>query len=265
MATKTLLAKNQLTKDWIKKFEDIAPRYHRINVFHDFITMSAIAIHNATYKIESLEQEYLSLASRYDKEELQEISVLLGMLIELMGEEPTDTLGELFMSLDFGNSNLGQFFTPFCISELTARVNYNPELENKPIIKILEPSCGSGGMMMAMIKIMRERKFDYHNRAFFSCIDIDRNAALMCFLQLSLWGVPAEVIIGDTLNLKFREVWHTPIYHLNFWSSKLRNQSAVNLGEDEQSEIIANIVKSNEARELDAIQRRKLADYHRNF
>ena len=36
--------------------------------------------------------------------------------------------------------------------------------------------------------------------------------------------VPAEVIVGNTLTLETREVWHTPAHHLGFWSNKLRQK-----------------------------------------
>jgi hypothetical protein len=44
----------------------------------------------------------------------------------------------------------------------------------------------------------------------------------MCYVQLSLWHEPAEVLVGDTLRWDIREVWRTPSHHLGFWSSKIR-------------------------------------------
>ncbi len=38
--------------------------------------------------------------------------------------------------------------------------------------------------------------------------DIDRLTALMAYVQLSLWNVPAEIVVGNTLSLEVREVWH---------------------------------------------------------
>jgi hypothetical protein len=54
------------------------------------------------------------------------------------------------------------------------------------------------------------------------CIDVDRNAALMCYTQLSLWNVPAEIIVGNTLSWEIREVWYTPAHHLGLWKYRLR-------------------------------------------
>ena len=43
----------------------------------------------------------------------------------------------------------------------------------------------------------------------------------MCYIQLSLWNVPAEVIVGNTLSLEYRERWYTQRHVLGFWSAKL--------------------------------------------
>jgi len=47
--------------------------------------------------------------------------------------------------------------------------------------------------------------------------DIDRTAALMCYLQLSLWHIPAEIIVGNTLSLEVREVFYTPAHYMGNW------------------------------------------------
>jgi hypothetical protein len=46
------------------------------------------------------------------------------------------------------------------------------------------------------------------------CQDIDRTAALMCLVQLSLWNIPGVVIVGDTLGNEVREWFYTPAHHL---------------------------------------------------
>jgi hypothetical protein len=45
---------------------------------------------------------------------------------------------------------------------------------------------------------------------FGSCIDIDPVAADMAFIQLSLLGIAAEVVTGNTLTMQFRRVRYTP-------------------------------------------------------
>ena len=62
--------KSYTKQTFISLFNSIARHKHRYSVFSDFITMSAIALHNAINKNEKLENEYLEIVSRYSKEEV---------------------------------------------------------------------------------------------------------------------------------------------------------------------------------------------------
>lgn len=58
-------------------------------------------------------------------------------------------------------------------------------------------------------------------------VDVDRTAALMAYIQLSLWNVPATVVVGNSLTLEEREVWLTPakvnpIFKSGFSQEKMR-------------------------------------------
>ncbi|MEE9363095.1 MAG: N-6 DNA methylase [Cellulophaga sp.] len=213
-------------QSFIKIFNSIAKHKHRYMVFSDFVTMSAIALHNAVNKSETLEAEYMEIVGKYSKEEACKMSELLANLIELLEPEPRDILGGLYMELELGNTNNGQFFTPPDISLLLAQLSYGDELENleKPFITLCEPACGAGGMVLAFVKIMLNHKHNPAEKLWVQCTDIDRVAGLMCYLQLSLWHVPAEIVIGNTLSMEFREVYYTPAYYLGNWDTKLKLQ-----------------------------------------
>ncbi|WP_157679595.1 N-6 DNA methylase [Methylovulum psychrotolerans] len=173
---------------------------------------------------ESLEKEYLEIVGRYSKEEVNLFCELLANFIELSEPEPADILGSLYMELELGNLNNGQFFTPHEISLLMAKLTYGNMLKNldKPFITLSEPACGAGGMVLAFVNEMLKNNLNPAYKLFVQCIDIDRLAGFMCYLQLSLWHIPAEVIIGNTLTLNFREVYYTPAYHLMGWDNRLR-------------------------------------------
>lgn len=209
---------------FISLFNSIARHRHRYAVFSDFVTMSAIAIHNAICKSEALEKEYLEIVARYKKEEVNHFCELLANFIELLEVEPADVLGRLYMELELGNLNNGQFFTPHEISLLMAKLTYGDMLEkmDKPFITLSEPACGAGGMVLAFVNEMLKKGLNPAEKVCCQCIDIDRLAGLMCYLQLSLWNIPAEVVIGNTLTLEVREVYYTPAYYLGDWKTRLR-------------------------------------------
>jgi len=224
MSTKT---KSYTKQSFISLFNSIARHKHRYSVFTDFVSMSAIALHNAINKNQKLEDEYLAIVARYSKEELNEFCELLANFVELMNPEPADVLGSLYMELELGNLNNGQFFTPHEISLLMAKMVYGDVLDsmkrsNKPFITLSEPTCGAGGMVLAFANEMLKKGINPAEKLYVQCIDIDRLAGLMCYLQLTLWHIPAEIIIGDTLTMDFREVYYTPSYYLGDWDSRLR-------------------------------------------
>lgn len=188
--------------------------------------MSAIAMNNTLHKSDKLEMEYLQIIGKYKKDEVQMLCDLLGRLVMLLDPEPIDVLGALYMALNLGNTHTGQHFTPPTISELMARIMGGDELREitAPFITLCEPTCGAGGMVLAFTKVMISYGHNPSEKLWVQCQDIDRLAALMCYLQLSLWNIPAAVIVGDSLALETREVFYTPQHYLGFWDIKLKRR-----------------------------------------
>lgn len=224
---------------FVRSFNKIAAHRHRYEVFRDFVTMAAIAMHNAIRDNPVLEAEYLQVVKRYERSQVNEICGLYAKLVTLLNSEPQDVLGPLYMELELGNTQAGQFFTPHAVSELMARVTYGDELQNltKPFITLSEPACGAGGMVLAFVKVMLSHGHDPAKRLWVQCQDVDRTAALMCYVQLSLWNVPAVVIVGNTLAMEVREAFYTPAHYLGFWGARLRRRDdeEVDAREDVQS------------------------------
>lgn len=214
---------------FIRIFNDIAGHRHRYEVFRDFVTMGAICMHNAlpSMKNAALEAEYLEIIARYDAEAQQAFPKLLAELVKLLDDEPRDILGQLFMQLELGNERTGQFFTPPEISELMARMSFGDAITAKvstgteEFVTLCEPACGAGGMVLAFVKVMIEAELNPARAMWVQCQDIDRVAALMCYLQLSLWNIPGVVIVGNTLAMEAREVFYTPAHRMGFWEMKL--------------------------------------------
>lgn len=207
-----------------KTFRELAPYKHRYEVFRDFVTMAACSLHNTIHKETGREEEYLRIIAGYKKPDQEAFSKLLGCLIEALDSEPRDILGPLYMELEIANKDAGQFFTPPELSELMANLTFGSELiklETQPFITAGEPACGAGGMILALVKVMIAKGHNPAQHLWVQCIDVDRMAALMCYVQLSLWNVPAEIIVGNTLSWEIREVWYTPAHHLGLWKYRL--------------------------------------------
>ena len=216
--------------DFIREFQKLAPHRHRYEVFRDFVHMSAFSMANAwpDTRSESIEAEFETIKAKYSPEEFTGFTRLLALLRELLEPEPRDILGQLYMSLELGNDHTGQFFTPPEVSEMMARMMVSSEgdpLRGKPFVTLSEPACGAGGMVLAFVKIMIEAKLNPMHRLWVHAQDVDRTAALMCYIQLSLWGVPAAVVVGNTLMNEQREVFHTIGHHMGGWKWRLARQA----------------------------------------
>jgi len=202
-------------KSFVKLFGTTAQYHHRHEVFRDFIFCSAAALSNqgARYS-QKREDEYLQTINRYKSEDRAAFQQLFALLVQALEPEPRDVLGPIFMNLDLGDAWRGQFFTPFEVSKMMAELLFNKETEaqlarGEPI-SVSEPAAGAGGMVLAVVDAVLKRGYNPARAIRAHAIDIDRTAALMSYIQFSLWNVPAMVVVGNALTLEEREVWDTP-------------------------------------------------------
>ncbi|MBK5145565.1 hypothetical protein I2494_17945 [Budviciaceae bacterium BWR-B9] len=94
------------------------------------------------------------------------------------------------------------------------------QLKDKPYISLSEPACGAGGMVIATAKHMIESGFNPNTQLLAVCTDIDVVAARMCYVQLSMLGIPAIVNIGNTLSMAINTTLYTPFLYVNYWRFK---------------------------------------------
>ena len=228
-------------KQLIKNLSTMARDKKRYRVFDDFIYLSATSLHNqGAWFDQKREDNYLSMIKSYDKEDRFLMAENLGLLIELLQDHPHDALGDIYMNLELGDKHQGQFFTPDSVSQLMANLqcpNIEEVLKDKPFFEMLEPACGAGGMVLAVVKNVIKQGYNPATKMWVQAIDIDRTAALMCYIQLSLWNVPAQVIVGNSLTLETNEIWFTPAYVMYGWSSRLQSVIAVKEQATEQSPV----------------------------
>lgn len=208
----------------IDNITKLAGRYTPYQIFSDWITMSAISIQNSCKVIQdniSNEREdlYLTISKRYSGDELKTFADMLGALAIVLEERFGDILGDIYMKSGCGSKNTGQFFTPYHLSYLTAKLCYENQfshLRENEQIKVNEPSTGGGGMMIAIAQILKENNIDYQRRLQVVAQDLDWNGVYMTYIQLSLLGIKAVVVQGDTLSDPYhkgydeRRVFRTP-------------------------------------------------------
>ena len=108
-----------------------------------------------------------------------------------------------------GNSKTGQSFTPWHLAKMTAAPVAGAGEEAQ---LIEEPSCGSGSMILGMAASLADKGINYQNVMKVTAHDLDSLCVHMCYIQLSLTGIRAKVIQGNTLANETIKVWYTPSY-----------------------------------------------------
>lgn len=194
-------------KELIQMFENMSGRYSGYEIFSDWVKASALSVCNTCHIIhdsvwKEREQAYLDICRKYKQEELVLFARMLALLIDGLTEDMTDVLGEVYMRAGLGSKIAGQFFTSFHLSELCARTGVDIQKidpnSNEPIL-ISEPSCGGGGMIIAAAKVLRDNGINFQRRLRVVAQDLDWKGVYMTYLQLSLLGIQARVVQGDTL------------------------------------------------------------------
>lgn len=209
-------------KHIISKISEISGRYSSHQVFNDWVAMMALTISNSLDvfhgKIwQDREQQYINIASKYTKDEIKAFCEMCSALSYLLETEYCDALGSIYMESECGNKHIGQFFTPYHLSYLCARTAIPEDIseENKYIIN--EPSCGGGGMMIAAAHVLHDRGLNPQRCLRVVAQDLDWNGVYMTYVQLSLLGIDAVVVQGNTLsepytgyNITNNRVFRTP-------------------------------------------------------
>lgn len=222
-------------------FQQLCVRHSPWTIWCDFIKLFACSLSNALEpdmaRREDREKMYLSTASGYPADELKQFAELASITILAHDQNPQqDFLGNLYMSMDFGSSWHGQFFTPWHIASCMAKMTISDcegELQDKGFVSVNDPTCGAGCMLLAAADAYRYGKLgqerNYQTDILFVGQDLDPVVALMCYIQLSLMGCAGYVAIGNTLSNpvcghvldpvigESGELWFTPMWYSPLW------------------------------------------------
>ena len=199
-------------KEILDRINALAGEYSPYQIFSDWVQCCALAICNACHlpgKIwNAREKEYLAVIGRHSKPTQVAFAEMFATLpIAYEEEGMTDILGEVYMEGGFGSGQTGQFFTPFNLSELTARLCIDDLIAKRGQdgkIWLHEPSVGGGAMVIAAAKVLKDAGINYQRELKVVAQDLDWRGVYTCYTQLSLLGIRAKVVQGDTLADPYR-------------------------------------------------------------
>lgn len=212
----------QAQQEIIKIIRSLSPKYGVHNVFRDFITLAACTISNSVDKQQwqKREDQYMRTIRKYQKDEADKFAEMFALVVAgLSGAKMGDFMGELYMQLEISNKNSGQFFTPYDVSKMMAEM-IQPEKDKNGIVTLNEPAVGAGAMIIAYAEIMKLQGLNYQTQLKVVCNDVDYDVVKMCYIQLSLLGIDAVVMQGDSITTKMNEYWFTPMRVMNIVRSQ---------------------------------------------
>lgn len=220
---------DQHQKAIAKLMHENSGRYRTHEVFRDFCEMTALSLSNAVDRVrfDQREKRYLEIIKRYEKKEVDRFPLMFAELVESLGGsqiEFKDSLGQLFMDMEMGCHLKGQFFTPYPISSMMARMvagDVNEKLKDQEFVTVNEPACGSGGMIVALAEALKDSGVNYQQKMHAVLQDVDPTSVHMAYIQMTLYHVPAVVIHGNTLSMEQWNHWYTPAHILDLWDIKL--------------------------------------------
>lgn len=213
--------KKDISVDMMKRLDRLSGKFDRKQIFRDFLYLTAYQISNRTDPVH-LNKRLKSadeLWKKYTKQERVLFSEMLELLLAEISQNSRkgqleDILGGIFEQLG-SSRNLGQDFTPSSICRLMAGLVGLPTEEK--IITLNEPSCGSGSMVLAYAELMQSQGRNYCSDLVVLAQDLDIYCVLMTYIQLSLYGIPAVVLHGNTITVEEFDRWYTPVYILDRW------------------------------------------------
>ena len=219
----------------VKLFETCRDRHDLYTVFSDWCACAAISLSNAMdfQQREKREERYMEIISRYERDVVETFPKILGEVVMALEAAPQDILGSTFHALELHNTARGQFFTPYDLCRMMAKMTVGTAedaqktISERGFISAQEPAVGAGATIIALAEAIKDLGINYQQHLHVTAIDIDPRAVHMAYIQFSLMHIPAHVIVGDTLRMEFREDWFTPAHVMGFWSGKLAADRAI--------------------------------------
>lgn len=228
--------KEDVKKQFLKTFNQLTYRHRSWDVWRDFIIMFACSLSNPVdrFHYEEREKRYLKIIKKYNKREQEQFPELAAYVVMALEENPEqDFLGSIFMELNLGDKSNSQFFTPYHVCELMAKVTEEDVVavvKEKGYITINDSCCGAGATLIAAINEARKQlekvNLNFQNHVLVVAQDIDEIVALMCYIQLSLFGVAAYIKVGDVFTQPMstddneENYWFTMMYFSDVWTMR---------------------------------------------
>ena len=188
------------------RIQKIEPSRHISDVWRAIVVISACRLSNVACNASEIaetreERMNFELSQFHNREDA------LNLCEDLMDfchvNAGMDVLGTIYSLLSSEDKQKGQYFTPNSISTLVSELTFEPEFVKKEVelsgcVNVLDPTCGSGALLLASAKKFVDSGYDTDRFCLFGQ-DLDELSALMCYVQMSANHYSGAIYVGDTL------------------------------------------------------------------
>lgn len=193
--------------DFARCISEVDYSRHSWDLFRSFLVMAHYSMRQAVHKMthgeldDEIEQKVLAEQARYPK--WQKFGEALGILTLALEDQSYDFLGTYMGEMDMNDSKWrGQCFTPKDLCAIMAQMTFGDiSPTDGRTLMLSEPACGGGAMIIAASNILKDNGF-YPWHYYWQAVDVDWRCYAITYIQLTLLGIPASVINGNTLTLE---------------------------------------------------------------
>ena len=241
---------NEHVENFTRLITEIANGGNRYTVFNDFCEMSALSVAQKLNFNQHREELYLEIVKKYSRESVTKFVEMFWELTAALNDcisekvlsincpsleaeglnlqsplkcsKPRyeDVLGNIFIGMNQHDRGEGQVFTPAHIGnimgELTLTEDYAwGEIKRQGFIAIRENCCGSGAITLNALNRLLDLNISPNYQTLVVASDTDERCVHMCYLQLSLYGIPAVVLRQNNITNEIYDEWYTPLFVKN--------------------------------------------------
>lgn len=193
-------------QEFIKALRPLTGRQSEEQAFDAFLEITFTA---CAYRAlpgaegEAFKERHLAEWKRWDDKQHPIFLKLMEITDRHVSGFKGDFLGVVAAEIGALSAARGQFFTPWEICRLMSAMTLagpnSRDVVERGWVGMQEPACGSGALVLAKAKAEQDAGLEVGTQFFAECIDISERAVKMCYIQLSICGVPAIVKLGNAL------------------------------------------------------------------
>ena len=218
--------KHQFDRTLLKIAEITRGRISRPQTLSDFLAYCALLLSIRTDPVhtEQRSKSLERLKANYKKDEWEAfyqglVDLCRTFVSNIQVGRYEDLFAGPFTQVRATSQALKQDFTPVDVGKLIGAISVssNISLPEKGFFSLGDHACGSGTLLLAGAQRIADTGYNPAEQLVIQAADLDARCVHMTYLHLSLYGIPAVVVHGNTITLNEYDRWYTPVYLWRKW------------------------------------------------